>query len=81
MRIGFFGRLGERIGREVDLDLPADACTVADLRLHLARQFPAASGDLASGSLRACVDEAIVPDSHVVRPGQRVEFFPPLSGG
>jgi len=81
MRIGFFGRLGERIGRAVDLDLPADACTVADLRLHLARQFPAASGDLASGSLRACVDEAIVPDSHVVRPGQRVEFFPPLSGG
>ena len=24
MRIGFFGRLGERIGREVDLDLAAE---------------------------------------------------------
>jgi molybdopterin synthase sulfur carrier subunit len=81
MRIGFFGRLGERIGREVDLDLPAEACSVAELRLHLAQQFPAASADLASGSLRACVDETIVPDSHIVRPGQKVEFFPPLSGG
>lgn len=81
MRIGFFGRLGERIGREVDLDLPAEAWSVAELRLHLAQQFPAAAADLASGSLRACVDETIVSDSHIVRPGQKVEFFPPLSGG
>ena len=81
MRIGFFGRLGERIGREVDLDLPADTCSVAALRLHLAQLFPVAAADLASGSLRACVDETIVPDTHIVRPGQKVEFFPPLSGG
>jgi molybdopterin synthase sulfur carrier subunit len=81
MRIGFFGRIGERIGREVDLDLPAEACSVAELRLHLAQQFSAAAADLASGSLRACVDETIVSDSHILRPGQKVEFFPPLSGG
>ena len=81
MKIGFFGRLAERIGREVDLDLPADDCSVAALRHHLARHFPAAAADLASGSTRACVDETIVPDSHIVRPGQKVEFFPPLSGG
>ena len=81
MRIGFFGRIGERIGREVNLDLPAEACSVAELRLHLAQQFPVAAADLASGSLRACVDETIVSDSHIVRPGQKVEFFPPLPGG
>ena len=81
MRIGFFGKLGERIGREVDLDLPGGACSVAALRLHLAQHFPAAADDLESGLLRACVDETIVPASHIVRPGQKVEFFPPLSGG
>ena len=81
MKIGFFGKLAERIGREVDLDLPADDCSVAALRHRLAQHYPAAAADLASGALRACVDETIVPDSHIVRSGQKVEFFPPLSGG
>ena len=81
MKIAFFGRLGERIGREVDLDPPAGELDVAALRRLLAELFPAAADEIRSGAVRACVDEAIVPDSHLVKPGQKVEFFPPLSGG
>lgn len=81
MKVSFFGRLGDRIGREVEVDLPAMKCSVAELRRHLAERYPAAADDLVAHSVRACVDETIVPDDHVIVPGQRVEFFPPLSGG
>lgn len=81
MKIGFFGRLGELIGREIDVDLPAPICSVGQLRRHLADRYPLAADDLAVRKARACVDEAIVPDDHMIGPGQKVEFFPPLSGG
>ena len=81
MKISFFGRLGDRIGREIDVDLPGFGCSVADLRRHLAELYPAAADDLGARTVRACVDEAIVPDTYTIEPGQRVEFFPPLSGG
>ena len=81
MRITFFGKLGDRIGRDVDVDLPAARCSVAELRRHLAERYPAAAEDLAARTLRACVDEAIVPESYMIGPDQTVEFLPPLSGG
>ena len=81
MKIRFFGRLSERIGREIEVDLPAPVCSVAQLRRHLAERYPLAADDLGLRAVRACVDEAIVPDDHMIGPGQQVEFFPPLSGG
>lgn len=81
MKIGFFGTLAERIGREIDLELgPADQ-SLADVRRRLADLYPESAGDFGSRTVRACVDEAIVPDSHLIGPGQRIEFLPPLSGG
>ena len=81
MKIGFYGRLAERIGREIEVEPPGGDGSVAALRRQLADRFPGAAADLASPSVRACVDAAIVPDTHVVQPGQRVDFLPPLSGG
>ena len=81
MKIGLFGRLAESIGREIDLELmPADR-SVADVRRRLADLYPDSAGDFGSRTVRACVDEAIVPDSHPIGPGQKLEFLPPLSGG
>jgi molybdopterin synthase sulfur carrier subunit len=77
MRILFFGRLGEAIGREIEIDPPAEPCTVADLRAQLAIAYPV----LADRGVRGCVDRAIVPDTAPVRAGQEVAFMPPLSGG
>jgi molybdopterin converting factor small subunit len=77
MKILFFGRLGETIGREIEFDLPAGGCTVAALRAALAEQH----GGLAAESVRACIDLEIAPETALVLPGHEVAFIPPLSGG
>lgn len=81
MKILFFGKLGDLVGREIDIDSPADGCTVSELRKLLARRYPEAETDLARPSLRACVDDTVVGEQFRVGPGAQVEFFPPLSGG
>jgi len=77
MKILFFGRLGETIGREIDFDLPAGGCTIAELRAKLAE----AHGDLGAATVRACIDREIAPESARILPEQEVAFIPPLSGG
>lgn len=80
MRVLFFGRLADAIGREVELDVP-QSCSVADLRSTLAALFPQAADELARPSVRACIGDEIVPDRLIVEPGQTVEFLPTVSGG
>ena len=72
-RIGFYGRLTERFGREIEVDLPDEGCTVADLRTRFEGLDPA--------TIRACVNDALAGEDSLVRPGDRVDFLPPLSGG
>jgi molybdopterin converting factor small subunit len=81
VKVIFFGKLGESIGREIAFDVPPDGCSVAQLRTLLGQRFPVARADLEGPALRACVNDAIVDDAFVVTPGLDVEFFPPLSGG
>jgi molybdopterin converting factor subunit 1 len=81
MRIQFFGRLGDRIGRETEVELPAEVRNVADLRQLLARLKPEVGGEFLGKTLRACVDDAIVDDEHPVSADSEIAFFPPLSGG
>jgi molybdopterin synthase sulfur carrier subunit len=81
MKILLFGRLAERAGREVEVELPAGGCTVAELRLRLADALPHAAHELARPSIRACIDRELAPETARVRPGQEVAFLPPLSGG
>jgi molybdopterin synthase sulfur carrier subunit len=77
MKILFFGRLGETIGREVDFDLPDGGLTVAELRAALASTY----GGLAAAGVRACIDQQIVSEDALVLPSHEVAFIPPLSGG
>ena len=81
MKILFFGRLAESLGREVDLDLPDAGCTIAELRQRLADMVPEAAAQLSNGGVRACVDRVIVADSARVLPQHEIAFVPPLSGG
>ncbi len=81
MKILFFGRLGEVIGREIEVELPSDRRTVAELRLWLADRFPQARDELVKPALRALVDDSIVGEHFVIDAAAAVEFFPPLSGG
>ncbi len=76
------GRLADMAAAAaVTLDVAEDGLSIADVRGHLARTFPALTDAITSDKVRACVDEAIVDDRAIVRAGQAVAFFPPLSGG
>jgi molybdopterin synthase sulfur carrier subunit len=81
MRVQFFGRIGERIGREAEVEVPSGGCSVADLRRRLAELHPAAAADLLAPTLRACIDDEIAGEDGIVREGSDIAFFPPLSGG
>jgi molybdopterin converting factor small subunit len=80
LKIRFYGRLGEKLGAEVNVDPPAGTDTIERLRDVLADMFPDASADLRQRS-RACVADSIVNESHKLTGADTVEFFPPLSGG
>ena len=80
MKIRFYGRLGDRLGQEVIVDLLPGAETVAELRELLVGMFPHASSDLRQRS-RACVADAFVLDDYRLGGAETVEFMPPLSGG
>lgn len=80
MKIKFYGRLGDKLGTEIDVDPPAGTNTVVKLRDVLAEMYPDASGDLQQRS-RACVADSIVNEGHTLVGTETVEFFPPLSGG
>jgi molybdopterin converting factor small subunit len=80
VRICFYGRLADTIGREVEIDMGRE-CSVGELRSRIATLYPHAADDLASPRVKACVGETIVPDGFRVRPDQNVEILAPLSGG
>jgi len=77
LRIRLYGRLGDAIGRETEVDAP-DGSTVADIRQLLTASHPAVTEALARS--RACAGDRLVRDDE--RPGSDVlEFLPPVSGG
>ena len=81
MIIGFFGKLGETIGRQVDIDPPSGLSTVEELRAWLAATYPAAASDLSRPGLKAAIEDNMVSDETSFVGVDRVEFFPPISGG
>ena len=81
MKILFFGRLGDQLGRELEIEPPQSGCTVAELRQILCARGDAFRDTLGHPSVRGCVDQVIVPEDTPVRPDQEVAFIPPLSGG
>lgn len=80
MQVGLFGRIGDLLGREVEIDA-AGAATVTDLRRLLASNFPEAADEIAGTALKAAIGDRMVEDGHSLIGVDRVEFFPPLSGG
>ena len=81
MKILFFGSLGERLGRVVEIELPPEITTVAALRAHLAQLFPELGDALTRLTVRACIGDRIVGEDEPVTAADEVHFFPPLSGG
>jgi len=80
VKILMFGSLGEQIGREIFEELSADGCTIGELRQRLVAKDPSRQG-LLDPAIRASVDQILVKEDFVVRPGHELAFFPMLSGG
>lgn len=81
MKILFFGRLGEQLGSELEIDPPGEVWTVAELRESLCSRSELFRETLGHSGVRGCVDHVIVPEGTQVQDGQEVAFIPPLSGG
>jgi len=75
MRVLFFGRVADQLGRERQVDLPAQGCTIAQLRRLISAET------LARPGVRASIDKQIVADDALVPPGAEVAFFSVFSGG
>jgi sulfur-carrier protein len=80
MQIGLFGSIGDQLGRDLAIDAPG-AGSIGDLRRLLAELHPAAADLFQGPSLKACVADRLVDDDFSIDGIERVEFFPPLSGG
>jgi molybdopterin converting factor small subunit len=80
VKVVFYGRLADLIGRELDVSLPTGS-SVSQLRDRLAAEHPAAEQVLRSQRARTCIGDTLVRDDHVLQGGETVEFLPPVSGG
>ena len=80
MKVLFYGRLAEAIGPELEVEGAAD-CSVAELLDRLILEHPEAAQSLRSKRILACVGDALVRDTYVLKSSDRVEFLPPVSGG
>ncbi len=79
----YFAWLRERVGvSEETLSLPESVVTVADLILYLAsldQRHAAAFKD--RKTVRCAVNQEFADPATVLRPGDEVAFFPPVTGG
>ncbi|PLK44158.1 molybdopterin converting factor subunit 1 [Emticicia sp. TH156] len=78
LKVLCFGITRDIIGQfEYKVSMPANA-TVADLKKHLAAQFPA-FGQLKS--LRIALNEAYAEDPMLLNENDEIVLIPPVSGG
>lgn len=80
MKILFYGRLADAMGRELDIDAPTRS-SVGELRQSLVDDHPELAGGLDSKRARSCVADTLVGDDYRLAAGDTLEFLPPVSGG
>lgn len=80
-RILFFGRVGERLGPDGCLELPAGGLPVREIRRRLAERGEVAADALLRPDVRASVDLVVVGEDALARPDQEIAFFSLFSGG
>lgn len=83
VRVLYFAWLRERAGTgEEMIALPAGQTTIAALIATLSARSPGHEAAFAvRGSVRAAVNQVFAGPDTVVRPGDEVAFFPPVTGG
>lgn len=81
LKILYFARLGEQLNcREEFLQLPEGVVTAGQLREFLTSRDPRWSA-LADTRIRTAVNQDVASLDVVIKPGDEVAFFPPVTGG
>ncbi len=85
VRVLFFARLREQLGSPGgEVELPGESATVAQLRALLVSRGDAWREALEgpqSRKLRIAVNQDMATPETVLRAGDEVAFFPPVTGG
>jgi len=83
MRVLYFAWMRERMGRpEEDLSLPSGVATVGALVDWLRARDAAGAGAFAETTIvRAAVNQEFAQPDTVIRDGDEIAFFPPVTGG
>lgn len=81
IKVELCGRLADVSGRFVDVAIPQNGCSAAELLSYTAEQHPGLAAPLTSKRVVTCVNESVVPPESSIAPGDLVALFPPVSGG
>ena len=79
IRVLFFGKVADVLGREVQVSLPGAGCTIAELRRIIADQT--GSDVLLIPGVRASLDKQVTTEEGRVTSKSEVAFFSLFSGG
>ncbi len=81
MRVVFYGKLADLMGRERDATLDLAAETVAAVIRRLAADEAAFAAALASMRVRYAVNDVMAAPETTVKTGDEIAVLPPFSGG
>ena len=83
VKVLFFAALREQVGvTSEEIDLPGDKSTIASLRSHLAARGDKWQTALSEKKLlRFAVNQDMAQPDAVLKAGDEVAFFPPVTGG
>ena len=81
IKVLFFAQLREQLNCAEHVLALSGECTVAQLRVLLVQQNPRWAVFLDNEKLLCAVNQSMVKLSHVVKDGDEVAFFPPVTGG
>lgn len=80
--VRYFARLREAVGVETETVAFEDpAPTLERLREQIAARHPAIAQQLRTGPVLCAVNQEYAPAGTLLREGDEVAFFPPVTGG
>lgn len=81
IKVVFFASLKEQLGcGEVDLELD-HATSIKDIKTRLIEQDPTWRSAFENRSLLMAINHEMVSEEQLVKSGDEVAFFPPVTGG
>ena len=82
MRVLFFASIRERLGhRELALPFEAPCTTIAGLVARLERDVPGCGPLLLEEKTIVAVNREVVTRAQLLRDGDEIAFYPPVTGG